>query len=114
MATPPDPLFFEDRDAWRRWLDENHSIATEAWISQSKKGARRQSVGYEDAVLEALCFVWIDGKVMSVDAERYAVRFTPRRPRSNWSESNRARIEKLRREGRLTRAGLAVLPEDLR
>lgn len=72
------------------------------------------SVPYEDAVLEALCYGWVDGKMRSVDEESYAVRFSPRRKGSNWAPSNRARIEKLKREGRLTPAGLAVLPDDLR
>lgn len=114
MSGAISPLLFEDRAAWRRWLDDNHAAAGEAWITQFKKGVPKRSVPYEEAVEEALCFGWVDGKVKGVDAESYAVRFTPRRPRSNWSESNRARLAKLRREGRLTPAGLAVLPEDLR
>lgn len=69
---------------------------------------------YEEAVEEALCYGWVDGKVRSVDGETYAVRFTPRRRGSNWAPSNRARIEKLKYQGRLTPAGLAVLPDDLR
>lgn len=108
------PLLFEDRERWRRWLDDNHSTAQEAWITQFKKASGRTSVDYEEAVEEALCYGWIDGMVRRVDADRYAIRFTPRRPKSNWSDSNRARIEKLRREGRLMPAGLAVLPADLR
>lgn len=108
------PLLFEDREQWRRWLADNHSSAREAWITQFKKASSRVAVSYEEAVEEALCYGWIDGMIRAVDAESYAARFTPRKPRSNWSASNRARIEKLRREGRLTPAGLAVLPPDLR
>jgi uncharacterized protein YdeI (YjbR/CyaY-like superfamily) len=114
VAGLDSPLLFEDREAWRRWLEDNHAEASEAWITQFKKGVARRSVPYEDAVEEALCYGWVDGKIKGVDAESYVLRFSPRRPRSNWSESNRARLAKLRREGRLTPAGLAVLPPDLR
>ncbi|HEX6489486.1 MAG TPA: hypothetical protein VF137_11540 [Candidatus Dormibacteraeota bacterium] len=114
MPATTAPLLFEDREAWRRWLEDNHATATEAWIAQVKKGVPRRAVSYEEAVEEALCFGWVDGKIKGVDSEIYAARFTPRKPRSNWSESNRIRIAKLRREGRLTPAGLAVLPADLR
>lgn len=81
---------------------------------QFKKGVPKSSVPYEDAVEEALCYGWVDGKMMGVDAESYKVRFTPRRPRSNWAPSNVARVQKLKREGRMTPAGLAALPPDLR
>ncbi len=114
MSSPESPLLFEDPEGWRRWLDDNHATATETWIAQVKKGVGRDCVTYEEAVDEALCYGWVDGKIKGVDAEIYAVRFTPRRPRSNWSESNRVRVERLRREGRLTPAGLSALPEDLR
>ena len=114
MSGPESPLLFEDREAWRRWLEDNHASAAEAWLTQFKKGVAKRSVPYEDAVEEALCFGWIDGMIRGVDAESYVMRMTPRRPRSNWSESNRARIARLKREGRLTPAGLAVLPPDLR
>lgn len=114
MSSPDSPLLFEDAEAWRRWLEVNHASATDAWITQFKKGVARRFVGYEEAVEEALCYGWVDGKIKGLDVERYAIRFSPRRPRSSWSESNRIRIDKLKREGRLKPAGLAVLPPDLR
>ena len=109
------PLLFEDRDAWRRWLEENHARAGEAWIVQYKKRSGKVAVDYEAAVEEALCYGWVDGKIQGVDDLSYKIRFTPRRPKSsNWAPSNRARVAKLKREGRMTPAGLAVLPADLR
>jgi uncharacterized protein YdeI (YjbR/CyaY-like superfamily) len=113
VAGPNVPLLFADRASWRRWLEDNHALAGEAWIVQFKKGVPKLSVPYEDAVEEALCYGWVDGKVQGVDGESYKLRFTPRRAGSSWSESNRTRIAKLRLEGRLTPAGLAVLPADL-
>jgi uncharacterized protein YdeI (YjbR/CyaY-like superfamily) len=62
----------------------------------------------------ALCHGWIDGLAGSIDEERWALRFTPRRPRSNWSQVNRQRARRLISEGRMTPAGLAVLPADLK
>ena len=82
---------------------------------QAKKNSGLTAVEYEEAVEEALCYGWVDGKVQGVDAVTYKIRFTPRRPgKSNWAPSNLARVAKLKREGRMTPAGLAVLPADLR
>jgi uncharacterized protein YdeI (YjbR/CyaY-like superfamily) len=71
-------------------------------------------VSYTEAVEEALCFGWIDSQTRSIDADSYALRFTPRRARSRWSETNQAAVERLAREGRMTSSGLAALPPDLR
>jgi uncharacterized protein YdeI (YjbR/CyaY-like superfamily) len=106
-------LYAEDRDAWRAWLECNHHKATEIWLIYFKKHTRRPSVAYAHAVEEALCFGWIDGIVKRIDDERYAQRFTPRRAASKWSELNRHRARRLIGEGRMTRAGEAVLPVDL-
>lgn len=73
-----------------------------------KKGTGKPSVSYEKAVQEALCFGWIDGMDKSLDAARYAQRFTPRKPGSNWSESNIARMKRLIADGKMTPAGLAA------
>ncbi len=68
---------------------------------------------YDDAVEEALCFGWIDSIVRTIDADRYAQKFTPRKARSKWSESNRERFARLVREGKMTEAGLAKSPPPL-
>jgi uncharacterized protein YdeI (YjbR/CyaY-like superfamily) len=111
VKAPEDPLVFASREEWRAWLDEHHANSTEAWLVHCKKGAARPCLGYEEGVEEALCFGWIDGMLKSIDGETYALRYTPRRRGSIWSESNKARAERLTGEGRMTSAGLAKIAE---
>ena len=99
---------------WREWLRQHHSDRHEIWLVYAKKGSGRMGISYEESVEEALCFGWIDGQVKTIDAATYAGRFTPRRPGSTWSASNRERIRRLLREGRMAPAGLASLPEELK
>lgn len=99
-------LFFDNRRGWRAWLRSNHNRETEAWVAHLKKGSRRQGLPYEDGVEEALCYGWIDGLTRSRDADYFLQRYTPRKPGSIWSESNKARVESLIRRGRMTAAGM--------
>ncbi len=100
-----------NRAAWRRWLEKNHATETQVWLVIKKKRAALKAVTYEEAVEEALCFGWIDGKMHSVDDQYYILRFSPRKPRSLWSQSNRERAEKLMRLGKMAQAGLAKVEE---
>lgn len=104
-------LVFGSREEWRAWLEEHHADAAEAWLVHCKKGAGRPCLGYDEGVEEAVCFGWIDGMLRSIDRETYALRYTPRRRGSIWSESNKGRAERLIREGRMTPAGLAKVAE---
>jgi uncharacterized protein YdeI (YjbR/CyaY-like superfamily) len=99
-------MFFEDRREWRAWLRSHHSRETEAWVAHLKKGSGRRGLPYEDGVEEALCYGWIDGLTRSRDADYFLQRYTPRKPGSLWSESNKARVERLLRRGRMTAAGM--------
>lgn len=99
-------IAFENRREWRSWLESQHDHATEVWLTIYKKGTRKQNLSLDDAVEEALCFGWIDGKLVSLDAERYSLRFTPRKANSVWSIRNIKRIEKLIEEGLMTEAGM--------
>jgi uncharacterized protein YdeI (YjbR/CyaY-like superfamily) len=107
----PEPELVEvpDRAAWRRWLSSHHRRGTAVWLVIHKKGSRSGSLAYEDAVLEALCFGWIDSKANSLDDERYRLWMTPRKPKSMWSAVNKRRIESLLAAGLITKAGLAVI-----
>jgi uncharacterized protein YdeI (YjbR/CyaY-like superfamily) len=109
-----ETLLVDTRKAWRAWLARHSRAKTEIWLISFKKGTGKRSLDYETAVEEALCYGWVDGQTKTIDAERYATRFTPRRPRSNWSESNRARVRRLVKARKVTKAGLAILPADLR
>ena len=106
-----DTLEVTSAEEFRAWLQANHRTHKEIWLVIHKKSSGRPSIAYEAAVEVALCFGWIDGMLKSLDAERYAQRFTPRRPGSHWTETNLARARRLITEGRMTEAGLAVLPE---
>jgi uncharacterized protein YdeI (YjbR/CyaY-like superfamily) len=98
---------------FRKWLAENHSTKKEIWLVQYKKATRKPSINYISAVEEAICFGWIDGFEKGMDSERYATRFTPRRPKSNWTETNKARAGKMIAEGKMTEAGRITLPPDV-
>ena len=94
---------------WREWLQNNHTRSTGVWLVFHKKETGQPSIEYEDAVNEALCFGWIDSVIKKIDAEQYARKFTPRNDNSNWSESNKKRVEKLIRSGQMTEIGLAKI-----
>jgi uncharacterized protein YdeI (YjbR/CyaY-like superfamily) len=100
-------VYCATREGWRDWLEGNHDKCKGIWLIYYKKGSGKPRVPYDDAVEEALCFGWIDSTVKRIDEEKYAQRFTPRKPDSGWSESNLQRMEQLIKEGRMTEAGLA-------
>jgi uncharacterized protein YdeI (YjbR/CyaY-like superfamily) len=108
---PANPLQAADREAWRAWLEEHHAIEKEAWLLILKKHATGPGVGYEQALEEALCFGWIDGLMRPVDDETFTLRFSPRKPRSIWSESNKQRAARLIEQGRMAEAGLVKIRE---
>lgn len=95
-----------NRKDWRLWLKENHNREKEIWLVYYKKHTGKPRVPYDDAVEEALCFGWIDSIVRTIDDETYMQKFTPRKARSNWSASNKKRVEKLISMGVMTKAGL--------
>ena len=104
-------LEFVDRCEWRRWLEENHSSKKEIWVIIHKKNSGNRGLRYDEAVEEAICFGWIDGKMQSINATRFRQRFTPRKKRSIWSKSNRDRAEKMIREEKMAVAGFEAVCE---
>ena len=102
---------FEHAGQWRSWLESHHSTAAEAWLILYKKKFMDQGLALEQAIEEALCFGWIDGKLKSLDKKRFLLRFSPRRPKSIWSISNIRRAERLIAEGKMTDAGLRKIAE---
>jgi uncharacterized protein YdeI (YjbR/CyaY-like superfamily) len=99
-------VFAKDRAEWRRWLAKNFARTEEIWLVFHKKASGKQTVSYEHAVEEALCFGWIDGMKKKLDEECYAFRFTPRKPKSSWSKSNLQRVERLIADGKMMPPGL--------
>jgi uncharacterized protein YdeI (YjbR/CyaY-like superfamily) len=106
-------LYLTERKEWHKWLEKNHSTCEEVWLRYYKKPSGKPRIPYADAVEEALCFGWIDGKIKRINEEYYIQRFTPRRPGSRWSKYNIDRIEKLKKAGLMTTAGLRAFKEAL-
>jgi len=96
-----------------KWLAENGRTAREVIISIYKKSSGKQTVTLNDVQEVALCHGWVDNLGQRVDEERWALRFTPRKPTSNWSETNREMARRLLAEGRVLDTGKALLPDDL-
>jgi uncharacterized protein YdeI (YjbR/CyaY-like superfamily) len=103
-------LIVRDAAAWRAWLAEHHAEPEGVWLVLAKKGnVEPTSLGYDDALEEALCHGWIDGQVRRRDETTYKQRFTPRRKRSPWSKRNVGIAERLVSEGRMHEAGHAEI-----
>lgn len=107
MPDITETFFAKDLPAWRRWLQRHHAAALEIWLVFLKKHVGAPCVTYDDALDEALCFGWVDGLKKRIDGDRYAYRFSPRRPRSAWSAINKRRVERLVVAGRMQASGLA-------
>lgn len=100
-------IFFASAEEFRLWLQENHSLKQEIWAGYYKAGTGKPTMNWSDSVDQALCFGWIDGIRKSIDEERYCMRFTPRKPNSNWSTININKVEELSAKGLMTPAGMA-------
>ena len=99
----------EDRATWRAWLEANHATARGAWMVTWRARSGRAGLEYEAAVEEALCFGWVDSTGGRVDDERGKLYFAPRKPRSMWAATNKARVERLIAQGLMAPAGLAAI-----
>jgi uncharacterized protein YdeI (YjbR/CyaY-like superfamily) len=109
VATELPELLVRNASEWRSWLAAHHDHEPGVWLVLHRKGGHITELTYESAVLEALCFGWIDGQQRARDAGSSALRFTPRTKRSRWSQSNVDRVDRLESEGRMTPAGRAAV-----
>jgi len=111
-------LLVRTLDQWRDWLTEHHASESEVWLTFHKRHSagcekgftHQQSIDYNDALDEALCFGWVDSLVKRLDDRRYARKFTPRRADSRWSAVNRKRYAELKASGRLKPPGIQRPP----
>jgi uncharacterized protein YdeI (YjbR/CyaY-like superfamily) len=103
-------LDVRSRAEWRSWLRGHHDSVAEIWVVFHKLHTGRKSIRYEDAIEEALCFGWVDSLVRRLDEDRYARKFTPRRPDSRWSRINLRRYAELEARGALRSAGRERAP----
>jgi uncharacterized protein YdeI (YjbR/CyaY-like superfamily) len=97
------------RQEWRKWLQENHDIKQSIWLIYYKKKSNIPTVIYSDAVEEALCFGWIDSKSKPIDEQKFMQFFSKRKANSVWSKINKEKIERLTKEGLMTKAGFDII-----
>ncbi|MBW2454509.1 MAG: YdeI/OmpD-associated family protein [Deltaproteobacteria bacterium] len=109
MPKITDTYRARSRSAWRSWLRKNHRRKTEIWLLLYKKHVDKPGVSYAEAVEEALCFGWIDGILKRIDDESHVIRFSPRKPKSRWADSNRRRVAAMIEAGQMTPAGMALV-----
>jgi uncharacterized protein YdeI (YjbR/CyaY-like superfamily) len=102
------PTFFATPSAFRAWLKKHHKTADELWVGYYRKDSGKRTITWQESVDEALCFGWIDGIRKKISDEAYTNRFTPRRPGSNWSAINIAKVRELTKQKRMQAAGLAA------
>lgn len=107
----PGPIFFATASEFRAWLDEHHDKTQELWVGFYKKSSGKPSISWPEAVDQALCYGWIDGVRKGIDDVSYMNRFTPRRPRSNWSAVNVKRARELAGQGLMRPAGLKAFAD---
>ncbi len=103
-------LYLDNRQAWRAWLAENYYKEKEIWLIYPKKASGKPRILYNDAVEEALCFGWIDSTAKRIDDNTYAQRFSPRNPKTKYSEANKQRLRELVKQGKVTPSVQATLP----
>jgi len=107
----PQPIFFGAPQEFYDWLEEHHETEAEVYLGYWKKHTGRPSLTWSEAVDQALCFGWIDGRVNRIDDESHMQRFTPRRPGSNWSKINVEKIARLKELGLIRPAGVAAFEQ---
>ena len=102
-------LYVTNRKSWRKWLSKNHKNKKEIWLVYYRKETGKPRILYDDAVLEALCYGWIDSTAKKIDKECFAQRFSPRRPTSKLSQMNKERVRELIKEKKMTKWGLEAI-----
>ena len=104
-----EELVVADAAALRAWLLNHHATSPGVWLALTRKSGRVTTLTWQQAVDEALCVGWIDGQARKRDDETSSIRFTPRRPRSSWSQRNVEHVTRLQAEGRMLPAGRAAV-----
>lgn len=106
MSFPNSWLICNETKDWHDWLAANYLTQSQVWLQISKAHVRDIGIKIDEAVEEAICHGWIDGKMYSLDNDKYILRFTPRRLDSAWSRKNKKRAEALIAAGRMTEYGM--------
>jgi uncharacterized protein YdeI (YjbR/CyaY-like superfamily) len=104
-------LYVNNRKEWRDWLCQQHDKCSGIWLVFYKKHTGKSTIEYNEAVEEALCFGWIDSIIKKIDDEKYVRKITPRKANSRWSELNKKRVTKIKKQGLMTEAGIEKVNE---
>ena len=108
-GSPERPArFFDSPEEFGAWLAQHHDTETVLWMGLKKKGVADRGLTWEEAVVEALCWGWIDSVAQRIDDDSRRQRWTPRKKSSHWSRVNLRLVERLRAEGRMQPSGLAI------
>jgi uncharacterized protein YdeI (YjbR/CyaY-like superfamily) len=97
-----ETLYVKNRDEWRKWLEKNHNEKRCIWVIYERKSSNKKCIIYDEALEEALCFGWIDSTVKRLDEDRIVQRFTPRNPKSKFSQPNKERLKILMAQGKIS------------
>ena len=103
------PIIFKNQRAWETWIAKHYDSSEGVWLRLAKSSAALKSLSYQESLETALCYGWIDGQKRAYDEESWLQRFIPRGSRSIWSKINRSKAERLVREGRMQKPGLAAI-----
>jgi uncharacterized protein YdeI (YjbR/CyaY-like superfamily) len=105
MKKDIETFYPKSRQEWREWLQNNYDKKTSVWLIYNKKKSNIPTISYGEAVDEALCFGWIDSTAKPLDDEKYMQFFSKRKAKSVWSKINKDKIDRLTKEGLMTKAG---------
>lgn len=105
----PLKVWAESIEAWESWLESNHQTETVGWLVFKKKGSGPVPFDYQMALDVALCYGWVDSLLKAIDELHYMRKFTPRKPKSTWSEINKRKVEMFTHQGRMKPAGLRTI-----
>jgi uncharacterized protein YdeI (YjbR/CyaY-like superfamily) len=103
-------LSFNNQQSWEAWLGEHHAESKGVWLKLAKKDSAIASVSYAEALESALCYGWIDGQKSAYDDQSWLQKFTPRGPKSIWSQNNCDKAKALLASGRMLPAGIQLMP----
>lgn len=98
-----------NRKEWREWLRSNHNKQIAVWLIMYKRGSGKPTISWTEAVEEALCYGWIDGRRKTIDEESFIQYFCKRKPKGTWSKINKEKVQELIDKKLMTKAGLAAI-----
>jgi uncharacterized protein YdeI (YjbR/CyaY-like superfamily) len=114
MPVKMNTFYTANRQEWRGWLKKHYKSSKEIWLVYYKKHTNRPRIPYNEAVEEALCFGWIDSQVRRIDKDQFAQKFSPRNPRSSYSQANIERLRKLIKQKKVAKEIVTALGDILK